>query len=201
MDFVQDVESKIKLLKEKDPELKIFGAWEHKYQFGDKLTEAEVKNFEEKFGLTLPEDYKTFITRIGNGGAGPNYGIIPLDIINGPKDFKLESKPAIDLSKAFPFTESWNADWISTFDWDNERPDDELVETYFDPSLICGTIPLCHYGHGNMYFLVTKGKELGNMWFDGRADFSGITPEADEAADKERITFSEWYLNWLTSLL
>ena len=201
MDFIQEVESKINLLREKDPELTIFGAWEHKYQFNNKLTESEVRHFEEKFKIKLPDDYKAFITRIGNGGAGPYYGIIQLDIIEGPKDFKLVNKPSINLAKAFPFTESWEADWINTFDWDNERPDDELIEEYFDPSLISGTIPLCHYGHGNTYLLVINGKEHGHIWFDGRADFSGISPETKEGSDKERITFSEWYLDWLTSLL
>lgn len=201
MDFIQEVESKIKLLREKDPEFKIFGSWEHKYEFNNKVTEREVSNFEEKFNVKLPNDYKAFITRIGNGGAGPYYGLIQLDIKEGPKDFKLASKPSIDLAKPFPFTESWDAEWVDTFDWDNERPGEDLLEKYFDPSLISGTIPICHYGHGIAYLLVINGQEHGHVWYDGRPDYTGISPETIEGSGKERITFSEWYLDWLTSLL
>ena len=54
MDFIQEVESKINLLREKDPEFKIFGSWEHKYEFNNKVTESEVRNFEEKFNQAIP---------------------------------------------------------------------------------------------------------------------------------------------------
>ncbi|GAA0530530.1 SMI1/KNR4 family protein [Chitinophaga japonensis] len=197
MNFIDEIEKKIPVIKSNDPDLKKFGAREHKYQFNPTLTESEIDAFEEKFRIRLPEDYKLFITQIGNGGAGPYYGIRPLDIRKGPSDFKLAKNNPVDLAREFAFTEAWNADWIDTFDWDENRPPDNLVDPYLDTALISGTIPICHYGHGNMYLLVVKGQEFSHIWFDGRADFSGIFPESLETGNKERITFSDWYLDWL----
>ena len=38
-----------------------------------------MRRFEEKHNLLLPEEYKFFLTQIGNGGAGPYYGLYSLD--------------------------------------------------------------------------------------------------------------------------
>jgi hypothetical protein len=43
--------------------------------------------------------------------------------------------------------------------------------------------------------LVVKGREKGDMWIDGRGNYSGICPE--EIKGGERVSFSTWYLNWL----
>jgi len=43
------------------------------------LPVEEVDAFEQRNGIRLPEDYRAFITMLGNGGPGPYKGLEPLD--------------------------------------------------------------------------------------------------------------------------
>lgn len=59
-----------------DPKCELFGASQHQYKLNPPVSEAAVRAAEEKFCFELPEDYVQFITKIANGGAGPDYGIM-----------------------------------------------------------------------------------------------------------------------------
>ena len=59
---------------------------------------------------------------------------------------------------------------------------------------IFGCLQIAHFGHGCTYLLVVSGSEKGHVWFDGRADYSGIFPEL---VNEQKQTFIQWYLNWL----
>ena len=63
----------------RDPSHLIFGADRHKYKLNPPASPEQVRRFEEKHNLLLPEEYKFFLTQIGNGGAGPYYGLYSLD--------------------------------------------------------------------------------------------------------------------------
>jgi hypothetical protein len=41
-----------------------------------------VVQFEKHHNITLPDDYRRFILQAGNGGAGPHYGLLPLENID-----------------------------------------------------------------------------------------------------------------------
>jgi len=56
----------------------VFGAGEHEFKLNPPRSEAEVTAFEAKHGIRLPGDYRQFIAEIGNGGAGPYYGVSQL---------------------------------------------------------------------------------------------------------------------------
>jgi len=65
----------LKELKRKDPHFKNFGANVHRYNLNSPLSLIEIENFESKYNISLPIDYKYFITEVGNGVAGPYYGL------------------------------------------------------------------------------------------------------------------------------
>ena len=67
-----------------DKNCAVFGAKKHKYQLNPVVTLEEVKRFEQKYQIKLPSEYVFFITQVGNGGAGPDYGIYGIDTKNLP---------------------------------------------------------------------------------------------------------------------
>ena len=63
--------------REAAPEFKVFGASKHKYQFEARADMTEIRAFEQKHGLKLPENYVRVLTELGSG-AGTYYGLYPL---------------------------------------------------------------------------------------------------------------------------
>lgn len=57
---------------------KVFGSDKHQYRLNPVITPAAVRAHEERYHFKLPEEYTFFLTKVGNGGAGPYYGIYPL---------------------------------------------------------------------------------------------------------------------------
>ncbi len=62
-----------------DQKCELFGASTHKYKLNPPICESVVRAVEESYGFRFPEDYVSFITKIGNGGAGPDYGLRPFE--------------------------------------------------------------------------------------------------------------------------
>jgi hypothetical protein len=197
--FSDEVKEKIEILKRLDKDFKLFGADYHRYELNPPLTQKDVSSFEERNQISLPIDYRDFVLTLGNGGAGPYYGIYPLRL-DYNIDHRMEGDVQIDLSAPFPHSKAWNQDWIDRIDWDGgESPDDDLMDGYFYTSHISGALCICHYGCGDFLLLVVNGREKGDIWGDGRGNYRGIYPE--ETKDGEGVTFSTWYLNWLDACL
>ncbi|NGZ76935.1 HEAT repeat domain-containing protein [Saccharibacillus alkalitolerans] len=71
--------AKVPLASRKDNLRKVFGASSHKYALKEPLSPETVEAFERKHGISLPQELTDFLTLVGNGGAGPHYGIYPLE--------------------------------------------------------------------------------------------------------------------------
>jgi hypothetical protein len=56
----------------------IFGALQHRWKVEPVLSEDALAAFEAEHGVTLPAGYRAFVAHVGNGGAGPYYGLSPL---------------------------------------------------------------------------------------------------------------------------
>ncbi|MBK6984772.1 MAG: hypothetical protein IPH32_08445 [Bacteroidetes bacterium] len=102
---------------------KIFGSDNHQYTLNPTLTDKQIKTFEETHCVLLPEDYKLFLTRVSNGGAGPSYGLFQLADWNCELDI-IDNK---FLSTPFPQTENWNMQF--TGDTNN---DDHYLTSEFE---------------------------------------------------------------------
>ena len=201
----------LKALDRLDQERKIFGSQGHDYQLNPPVPEAVISALESKHRLRLPEDYRYFVTQIGNGGAGPFYGLFPFGMQDNGHGFGPWEGGFLvgDLSAAFPHDGPWN---LPEGFWEKRPripPDatpeeqDQIYEEwdrieeehYWNPKLMCGAIPICHRGCALRQWLVVQGPLKGTIWDDDRVDRKGIRPLLDEPG--RRVTFADWYLSWL----
>jgi hypothetical protein len=161
----------------------------HGYRFLPRLREETVAEFEREHDLELPEDYRYFVTHVGNGGAGPGYGLFPLPIGKRPSSMPqfgsrslTTGEPYVpgvgDLRQPFPWTQAVALDE----DWDSEQWEEQP-----------GVLILSHQGCACFWFLVVRGPAYGTVWDDS----SG----ADEKLEPTGKTFVDWYWEWLDSEL
>src|SRR5687767_14245206 len=75
-------------LDRRDRHRRVFGAGAHQYKLNSPLLVSVVEAFEERHGVSLPQDYRCFITEIGNGGAGPYYGVLPFGRDDDDRDWE-----------------------------------------------------------------------------------------------------------------
>lgn len=114
-----------------DMDLAQFACWSHAHLFNPVLPLEELEAWEELMGVTLPEDYRAYLTQLGNGGAGPAYGLYPLSL---PKDefARLLRRPCIysedqeekfqDVVSHFVRWEDFDDDWSLYLDYFPETP-------------------------------------------------------------------------------
>lgn len=191
-------------LRALDPDLQQFGAFEHEYRLRPPLPENALAAFEREHGLTLPAEYRLFLAQVGNGGAGPNYGLVPLAAwrpelllpclvagFDGERPKMVDGKPVfIDLgprpqidrpadpSRPFLLEGPWP-----------RRDDDVLPETDAHP--LDGCTLLSEMGDGYRCFLVITGRRAGEVWEDHTlaVAYEAVVPTGD--------AFLTWYERWL----
>ena len=145
---VADLASLVEQLRSADTRLRVFGSETHKYRPGSTLSETEQQAFELANRITLPADYRAFLAHVGNGGAGPAYGLTPLDPC------------AIDCGLSRPFLAIKATDQLT---------EDELERLMFLDEYP-GILEVCHHGSGIVSFLVVNGPTYGTIW-GGLEDF------------------------------
>ena len=187
------IRDKLTELRKLDRSYTLFGASSHRYQLGSPLMEADVAKHERRLGLPLPAEYRDFVMEVGHGGAGPFYGLFPLDG-SDPEDITNLEK----TRKPFRWAEPFNP-----VEWENPRAEgdvwlDEDVNEGEKPDvflIVPGALYICHYGCALRFFLIISGLGLGEVWMDRQADNEGLLPECGE--DGHRLTFLQWYERWL----
>lgn len=204
----QLIHQRLQRLARQDRKRKVFGAASHNYVLNPPLPLCTVVDFEEQHSVRLPDDYRQFITEIGNGGAGPDYGLFPFGQQDGGFDLEPWSEGFLlgDVSQPFAHTSAWNLDdafWVQEPDPPeglSEEEEDRLWEAwdrileaeYWNPSIMNGAIPVCHRGCVLRQWLVVHGPQGGDNF---RADNAGIASVTD--AQGNHLTFADWYFAWL----
>ena len=145
MDEIAELGDMLRRLRATDHSFLVFGSKQHRYRLGPPLSEAELVGFEAANGIRLPEPYRKFLATVGNGGAGPFYGLEPLGTFGR------------DLSQPFPFTTA------------TERLPDGELEPLLDRGGYPGVLEFCHEGCGIFSYLVVNGPTYGTIW-GGRAE-------------------------------
>jgi len=184
-----------------------FGSSKHQFRITQPLSEATVREFEKKHAIQLPQDYRCFLLEVGNGGAGPYYGLFRLGETDsgwGHSSWAEGDGFVGDLSKPFPHTEAWNDLTGKPHDEnENEEIYEQQVtafeERYFTSANVNGAIPICHIGCALRQWLIVTGPEAGNVWCDDRADWKGLFPLIGKTGG--RVTFYRWYRDWLDEAL
>lgn len=91
MDYIAEIKALAEEGKRLDPKYNIFGACSHKWQFGEPVNMQQIRSFENDMKIKLPEPFVRYLTELGNGGAGPDYGIYTLDMMRKRNPFIRET--------------------------------------------------------------------------------------------------------------
>ncbi len=211
-----DIRMNLHKLRESSKSNKVFGSEKHRFCLHPTLSEGTIREFENNHRITLPSEYRSFLIHIGNGGAGPGYGLFKF----GEMDDGFDEKPWNEddhfigiLSKPFPHTAPWNdlsekpfydttKENDPNYDYDDEYHwlmDAWEKRVYWNSAQVNGAIPICHLGCAIRQWLVITGPEAGNVWLDDRVDDGGLKPVQQDGND--RVTFLNWYRSWLNDAM
>ncbi len=79
VEALSDLYRRVRAVGRRDPDFKLFGASMHQWMVF-KLTPDEQAEAEARHGLTLPDDYRWWLSEASGAGIGPFYGLLhPLD--------------------------------------------------------------------------------------------------------------------------
>jgi hypothetical protein len=168
-----------KLAQARQRGLKCFGSDHHRFRLNRPIGETTVRRFERYHGVRLPEDYRAFLRLAGNGGAGPYYGLLPLEQWHHAV---LEDRPGY-LARPSPLRPGMpaSAEWEQTLGC----PWEDLFQ---------GTLALVHQGCSYYALLVVTGAYRGRVVYVNLD--RGGSPYFVHHPD-----FLSWYERWLDELL
>jgi hypothetical protein len=208
----EDILARLACLRKLDSGRQYFGARAHEYRLHSAVEAATVAALEGKHAFSLPPEYRAFVTDIGNGGAGPYYGVYPLGYEHHLRTLtQWDERLLGDLSAPFPHRDAWNLPaefWAEEPDPPADMPPEEedrlmqawdarLEEHYWRRDVVSGAIPIADMGCALGAILVVTGPGAGTVWEDLRADHQGIRPATDKSG--ARLSFGQWYLQWLNT--
>lgn len=181
-----DVREKLLLLNELDPPIYdkpdlyrktsrvIFGASSHNYRC-DPMSEKEIQFYEKELGVSLPKNFRIYLSVCGSNSAGPGYGInvrrVSSDTIDNVKQFSpLEARSGV----GYVISENEDSSDLSENEYTFEFDD-----------LYKGTIEVSTSGNPCINYLVVNGKTQGDV-FSCTGDM--LFYEG---------SFETWYKKWL----
>jgi hypothetical protein len=191
-DQLTRIAQKLRIVQQRPAARKAMGEREHGFHLGARLTLGQVVAFEEAHGVKLPSEYRAFLTRIGNGGAGPYYGILPLERwATAPLEYFEDERelPPDLLARDSPLRDGLTGvDWVELLGG-APRP-------HFDPKQwhpYQGTITIGRLGATYYALLVVSGVTRGRI----------CSVDLDMQAPKfaAQRGFLDWYEAWLDDAL
>lgn len=168
------------------------------------LSETQVRQAEEQFGVEFPEDYRQYLLRVSAGGRVRRLQF------NGSRWDWDDARYGDHEKLHVPFPDHDTALAASEDAWDNQPKrenytSDAVYQADHDAwqeaayaieaARATGAVFLCDDGCGFYTLLVVSGPMRGTMWFDGRATCDRLNPLLND--DRQAATFAEWYLDWL----
>jgi len=202
------IQQKLAQAKAADKDLEVFGASSHKYHLNPPVSEAEVLAFEEKYGISLPEDYRAFVQTIGDANAqkletmaGPYYGLSAFgtqvdDLLYEGSEIYLKAPCTLspDMTQ-----EEWET-LSAPLETDEEELEEdgyviEVEDNYIEEcgKVFGGLLPLGSQGCTYYHALVLNGKYAGRI----------VNVDLDLAQPKFafEINFLDWYERYLDEVI
>lgn len=140
---------------------------ENNIKMGECLSEETITEFEECCNIRLPEAYRIFLKKVGNGCDDC--------CLN-----RLEEIERKDLSHPFMLEDFWL--------WEEDDREADIIQQEMEANVYQGEIELADMGCGMSYNLIVTGKCRGEVW-----NFTdvGVQPCC------ERQDFLGWFELWL----
>ena len=196
------IQQKLAQAKAADKNLEVFGADAHQYHLNPPVSEAEVLAFEKKYGVQLPECYRTFMLTIGDAKAkksdfiaGPYFGLYAFGTsVDSLLYEKIETylKAPCNLSPDMT-QEEWETLSDPLLPSEEEEEDDD--DKYFAEraKVFGGLLPLGSQGCTYEHALVLNGKYAGRV----------VNVDLDLAQPKFAFetNFLDWYERYLDEVI
>lgn len=144
---------------------------ERHIRMGQCLTEEEIALFEQRHNAKLPEAYRIFLQRVGNGCK---------HMFDGHRLNALENCPLQELSEPFFLEKHWI--------WEDDERDEDAIQADMRNKVYRGNMELIQAGCGMSYNLIVTGARRGEVW--NFAD-AGVQPCC------EPQDFLGWFELWL----
>lgn len=140
-------------------------------RMGECLSEEAVAAFEERHKIKLPQTYRIFLKKVGNGCD---------HMLHGRRLHRLEDIPCQDLSEPFMLENFWL--------WEDDDRDPDLIASDMKEKVYRGNMELINMGCCISYNLIITGTCRGEVW-----NFTdvGVQPCC------ERQDFLGWFELWL----
>ena len=205
-DRTDSLAAKLDKLRRADRQHAVFGASSHHYQLNNPVDGQTLDAVEASIGHSLPDDYREFITRVGDGGAGPFYGLLRLtdsdDQTADPSEMFPYSPDAPLLLDEIPQL----SETVTQIERARDAEDDDVEEAAFDKYYAVldqyyqqasrGIKFLAHEGCGMYDVLIVNGPQAGTVWFFDFCNDFGVVP-INHPSTGAPMSFADWYEYWL----
>jgi hypothetical protein len=166
-----EVVAKIEHLAAFDKQLQVFGAQQHRYQLEPCVPEESLVLHKRWLGAHFPDELKAFYTEVGNGIAGPHYGLRCVDAVTGYHANRPYTDVATLRAEAIASGRATESD--KYFSVEREQ--------------LTGLITIIDEGCGHEMCLVTAGSRVGEV----------VTVSADGYVHETNLTLLQTYEQWL----
>lgn len=188
---IPNIQEKINQLKIKDSDCENFGADMHQYKLNPAIKDSIVETFERVHNISLPESYRLFLTDIGDGGAGPCYGLYSFQ---KAIELSVDADAGVWLADIFPLTTHDVDTYLQHCQQCEDEGEIDLIKKIPMPDPLPGILCLAEYGCNCFYILVVNGEQRDTVWLID-SDHNTITPILDK--NNKQRNFIDWYGSWL----
>jgi hypothetical protein len=177
------------------------------FAYASPLALSEIEAFESHYEVALPQDYRLFLTCIGNGGPGPGMTGLSKFQPNHPWYQKNWNRPFLhpvealrqaEITVRAQHTEKLSTEGLTPVEIEAWLHDHAAVlaeesEARADSESEAGYIELGDYGCGIFDFLVVIGSERGHIWWSDDCGYClpALSPDLTQDWTEKKLSHEE----------